>query len=1378
MGVAGLWEVLRPAGQVRSLTELAVEDGFNANPSRQRGFRIGIDASIWFFHAAYGKDGENPELRTLFFRCCRLLQSPLLPLFVFDGPNRPAVKRRKRVGGNVHWLTQGMKNIIDAFGFEWRMAPGEAEAELAYLNRIGIIDAVLSDDVDNFLFGATMVIRNPSNTLSGNRAHPVKNAQGKDDGNHVVTYTADAILSDPSVALSRSGTILIGLLSGGDYIPAGLPGCGQKFATGLARAGFGDSLVKAVKELKGARLDAFLDRWRQDIRNELKTNKSSLLPSKKPSLAASLPDDFPSLPVLVSYADPLTSENVPQKGDRKTPPGVWRSDPDPMRIASLCELYFEWGVKDVIVQRFRTVLWPGIVCRAVRRAVIDEDTCRRPLLSHHGSEEEDGDAAGPSSPTKRISFTLSTLALSSPSKKSPIAGASASDPSVSESFTLSTLAPLTSPAPPSAATPSSPTSCAPDQSPLLLEVVSQRTHVSTDSTLEYRVLVDPATLVSRAESGVRGLRPPLVGGLFGIDPEDENEDGGNQDADESGSDDNVGGIERLETAAAAASKSGKKKRKAHREVPTTLLRLWLPACMIRAAAPSLVEAYDRKTRAREEKKAKRGTKAGQGRRMGTGAKSTSGRAQVKGNADDDGDESIPRPSTSKKVAGLKAKTKATIRVGGGGRRRPKQASEAQDDAYEFIDLSAGESRCSSDGERVKENTKGKAKAKTGQTDATDRKATTTSTMKEFFNTEKPSTTRATKPGSSTSRHPAVNGICWGEEDSMDAVIPPLLPKSSRPLDLLRTKPRPGTAAPILNSKSKLKSTAVPRYEEEESSSSSPPTRPSGSKPSASSLPCRLAQIAPQARKKPLFVDVSDSDSDIEVSDVRRPLPSTTTTTVTHDEAEGEAGVGDGDMSVSVGVGKILLTFTSERNTGRAVGGVIDLVAKGNVSRSKGAPSTSMPTASLPPIYPASAPLGTSIVGPTSIARSPSKLAHILLPRLALESEEEEGSEGDELPTFHRGSIGSRTKKRATIVRPAPLPFPMQLVSEPPVSPRASKLRGRDGASRDDGDVVEIVDVFMTPGGPSPPRSPTPSPSPVKSSSVHASPGPATFVELGRSSGFPSSPTKSKPLIDVEPNKKTKQRRHVSSDWDTHVSGSERKGIPKSPRKSEAHSSPRHVHRVRGRASSPTPLALSSGSHTNNVALWTSDAEGRNASDDRRPQPKNSGSTQMGNGVGRKPRQSDASAIYISSGSEDEGNAGLGADNGQGDGEAEANEDQDESTDRDADAWADTGMILSAPPSSARFAPPASGDLVPPAPAVEVVLPNPARASKFKPAHAAPSSVDVYALASDITTSANPKGTTESEDIVVPRPVCRAPLLVARAKRSKGRDDDVIDLTSD
>lgn len=38
-------------------------------------------------------------------------------------------------------------------------APGEAEAELAYLNQQGVIDAVLTDDVDALIFGAKTVIK-------------------------------------------------------------------------------------------------------------------------------------------------------------------------------------------------------------------------------------------------------------------------------------------------------------------------------------------------------------------------------------------------------------------------------------------------------------------------------------------------------------------------------------------------------------------------------------------------------------------------------------------------------------------------------------------------------------------------------------------------------------------------------------------------------------------------------------------------------------------------------------------------------------------------------------------------------------------------------------------------------------------------------------------------------------------------------------------------------------------------------------------------------------------------------------------------------------------------------------------------------------------
>jgi len=114
-------KLLRPAGKRRSLTNLAVVDGFERNAEGFRGLRIGIDASIWFYHATYGREGENPELRTLFFRCSRLLGIPLLPLFVFDGPKRPSMKRNKKISGKAHWLTDGMKNIIEAFGFEWHV---------------------------------------------------------------------------------------------------------------------------------------------------------------------------------------------------------------------------------------------------------------------------------------------------------------------------------------------------------------------------------------------------------------------------------------------------------------------------------------------------------------------------------------------------------------------------------------------------------------------------------------------------------------------------------------------------------------------------------------------------------------------------------------------------------------------------------------------------------------------------------------------------------------------------------------------------------------------------------------------------------------------------------------------------------------------------------------------------------------------------------------------------------------------------------------------------------------------------------------------------------------------------------------------------------
>ncbi|GBE83358.1 hypothetical protein SCP_0504060 [Sparassis crispa] len=162
MGVNGLWELLKPAREETSLKLLALHDGFEGRPGEWL-YRLGIDTSIWFhqlqeqFAAGHANSGENPELRSLFHRLARLLKLPVRPLFVFDGPGRPAHKRSRKVI-RMHWMVGNTQKLLDTFGYEWR-APGEAEAELAKLNQLGIVDTVLTDDSDALIFGARTVIR-------------------------------------------------------------------------------------------------------------------------------------------------------------------------------------------------------------------------------------------------------------------------------------------------------------------------------------------------------------------------------------------------------------------------------------------------------------------------------------------------------------------------------------------------------------------------------------------------------------------------------------------------------------------------------------------------------------------------------------------------------------------------------------------------------------------------------------------------------------------------------------------------------------------------------------------------------------------------------------------------------------------------------------------------------------------------------------------------------------------------------------------------------------------------------------------------------------------------------------------------------------------
>lgn len=159
MGVPGLWKELQSHGSdiaLARLSELCAE-----RPQPSKPFRLGIDVSSWMYHAQKSTGGHQPLLRSFFWRLCRLLAVPrILPVFVFDGPLRPSEKRGKtRHTYREAAFVTPLRDLIAAFGFVCFEAAGEAEAEMASMNRAGLLDAVMSDDVDCFVFGAALVIR-------------------------------------------------------------------------------------------------------------------------------------------------------------------------------------------------------------------------------------------------------------------------------------------------------------------------------------------------------------------------------------------------------------------------------------------------------------------------------------------------------------------------------------------------------------------------------------------------------------------------------------------------------------------------------------------------------------------------------------------------------------------------------------------------------------------------------------------------------------------------------------------------------------------------------------------------------------------------------------------------------------------------------------------------------------------------------------------------------------------------------------------------------------------------------------------------------------------------------------------------------------------
>ncbi|KAF7546242.1 hypothetical protein G7Z17_g8581 [Cylindrodendrum hubeiense] len=184
--------------------------------------------------------------------------------------------------------------LLRLFGIPYITAPMEAEAQCAELVNLGLVDGIVTDDSDTFLFGGTRVYKNMFNS-----------------NKFVECYLGVDL--EKELSLSREQLISLAQLLGSDYTE-GLPGVGPVTA------------VEILSEFPGkSGLDNFREWWQavqSQSRPKAADNSSSFRRKFRKSQATKLflPPGFPSSAVYDAYLNPEVDDSAEQ---------------------------FQWGVPDV-----------------------------------------------------------------------------------------------------------------------------------------------------------------------------------------------------------------------------------------------------------------------------------------------------------------------------------------------------------------------------------------------------------------------------------------------------------------------------------------------------------------------------------------------------------------------------------------------------------------------------------------------------------------------------------------------------------------------------------------------------------------------------------------------------------------------------------------------------------------------------------------------------------------------------------------------------------------------------------------------------------------------------------------------------------------------
>jgi 5'-3' exonuclease len=241
-----------------------------------------------------------------------------------ENENRPRhVELNPFVVGQTESVSEEMfgetRDLLRLLGLPYLEAPMEAEAQCAYLNDAGVVDAVITEDSDAFLFGAKTVYRNLFM-----------------DGKFAETYDVACIESE--LGIDRKQLIKLALLLGSDYTE-GVRGVGIVNSMEILEAFPGEDGLAEFKE------------WVQSVTlfqdNELEEREMQGLSAeavrrrfcwKHRNMKRNweVPNSFPNPAVADAYWHPDV--------DKSTSPFSWKSiDVEGLRI--FCWDKFGWNLE-------------------------------------------------------------------------------------------------------------------------------------------------------------------------------------------------------------------------------------------------------------------------------------------------------------------------------------------------------------------------------------------------------------------------------------------------------------------------------------------------------------------------------------------------------------------------------------------------------------------------------------------------------------------------------------------------------------------------------------------------------------------------------------------------------------------------------------------------------------------------------------------------------------------------------------------------------------------------------------------------------------------------------------------------------------------------